>query len=196
MPSVVLSGPLVYVMGPSGAGKDSVMNRARTLLPSTAPVFFAHRYITRPADSGGENHVALSEAEFLLRREHGLFAFDWEAHGNHYAIGCEIAIWRKAGLTVVVSGSREHFLKADGLDADTHPVLITAPAERLAERLAMRGRENSDAAAQRLGRGDAYTVKDSRLVTIMNDGALETAAEAFVSLIARLQYSPDARRRA
>ena len=191
-----MNGPLVYVMGPSGAGKDSVMNRARTLLPSQAPVFFAHRYITRPADSGGENHVALSEAEFLLRREHGLFAFDWEAHGNHYAIGCEIEIWRKAGLTVVVSGSREHFLNAHGLDADTHPVLITAPAERLVERLAERGREDSGAAAKRLGRGAAYTVDDARLVTIMNDGALETAAEAFVSLIARLQYSPDVRRRA
>ena len=191
-----MNGPLVYVMGPSGAGKDSVMNRARTLLPSTAPVFFAHRYITRPADSGGENHVALSEAEFLLRREHGLFAFDWEAHGNHYAIGGEIEIWRKAGLTVVVSGSREHFLNAHGLDADTHPVLITAPAERLAERLATRGREDSGAAANRLGRGEAYAVNDARLVTILNDGALEMAAEAFVSLIARLQYSPDARRRA
>jgi ribose 1,5-bisphosphokinase len=189
-------GPLVYVMGPSGAGKDSVMNRARALLPSKAPVFFAHRYITRPADIGGENHVALSEAEFLLRREHGLFAFDWEAHGNRYGIGCEIETWRKAGLTVVVSGSREHFLTADGLDADTHPVLITAPAERLAERLAARGREDSGAAAKRLGRGEAHTVNDARLVTIMNDGALETAAEAFVSLIARLQYSPDARRQA
>jgi ribose 1,5-bisphosphokinase len=183
-------------MGPSGAGKDSVMSRARALLPGTAPVFFAHRYITRPADIGGENHVALSEAEFLLRRAHGLFAFDWQAHGNRYGIGCEIEIWRKAGLTVVVSGSREHFLAADGLDADTYPVLITAPAERLAERLAARGREDSGAAAQRLDRGEAYTVDDARLVTITNDGALETAAEAFVSLIARLQYSPDARRRA
>jgi len=191
-----MSGPLVYVMGPSGAGKDSVMNRARALLPRKAPVFFAHRYITRPADIGGENHVALSEAEFLLRREHGLFAFDWEAHGNRYGIGCEIETWRKAGLTVVVSGSREHFLNANGLDDDTHPVLITAPAERLAERLAASGREDSGAAARRLGRGEAYTVDDARLVTIVNDGALETAAEAFVSLIARLQYSPDARRRA
>lgn len=191
-----MSGPLVYVMGPSGAGKDSVMNRARALLPSKAPVFFAHRYITRPADIGGENHVALSEAEFLLRREHGLFAFDWEAHGNRYAIGCEIEAWRKAGLTVVVSGSREHFLKANGLDVDTHPVLITAPAERLAQRLATRGREDSGAATRRLDRGEAYTVSDSRLATIMNDGVLETAALAFVNLIARLQYSPDARRRA
>jgi ribose 1,5-bisphosphokinase len=93
-------------MGPSGAGKDSVMNRGRALLPATAPVFFAHRYITRPADIGGENHIALTEAEFRLRRDHGLFAFDWEAHGNRYAIGSEIQTWRTAGLTVVVSGPR------------------------------------------------------------------------------------------
>ncbi len=191
-----MTGPLVYVMGPSGAGKDSVMNRARALLPAGAPVFFAHRYITRPAGAGGENHVALSEAEFALRRDHGLFAFDWEAHGNRYAIGCEIEAWRGLGLTVVVSGSREHFLKADGLDHDTHPVLITAPASRLAERLAKRGREDSDAAAERLGRSSAYEIADRRLVTIVNDGALDAAAGAFISLLARLRCSPDARRRA
>jgi ribose 1,5-bisphosphokinase len=189
-------GPLVYVMGPSGAGKDSVMNRARALLPADAPVLFAHRYITRPAEVGGENHVALSESEFLRRRAHGLFAFDWEAHGNRYAIGGEIQAWRTAGLTVVVSGSRAHFLRANGLDAGTHPVLITAPSERLAERLAARGRESSGAAAERLGRGEAYAVADPRLATIVNDGALEAAAQAFVSLLARLRYSPDVRRRA
>lgn len=189
-------GPLVYVMGPSGAGKDSVMNRARTLLMPDAPVIFAHRYITRPAEAGGENHVALTKAEFALRRDHGLFAFHWEAHGNRYGIGCEIDGWRRSGLTVVVSGSREHFLAAGGLDEDTHPVLITAPAERLAERLAARGREDSDAATERLGRGTAYEIADPRLVTIVNDGALDAAAQAFVSLLARLRYSPAVRRRA
>jgi ribose 1,5-bisphosphokinase len=189
-------GPLVYVMGPSGAGKDSVMNRARALLASDAPVFFAHRYITRPPDTGGENHVALTKAEFALRRAHGLFAFDWEAHGNCYGIGCEIDAWRRSGLTVVVSGSREHFLAANGLDGDTHPVLITAPAERLAERLASRGREDGGAAAKRLGRGTAYAIADPRLVTIVNDGALDAAAQAFVSLIARLRCAPAAHRRA
>ena len=183
-------------MGPSGAGKDSVMNRAREMLPPEAPVVFAHRYITRPAESGGENHVALTPAEFALRRAHRLFAFHWEAHGNHYGIGREIHAWRKAGLAVVVSGSREHFLGLGGIDDDTHPVLITAPAERLAERLAKRGRKTDGAAAERLGRGEAYEVMDPRLTTITNDGALEAAAQAFVSLLARLQPSPAVRRRA
>ncbi|SKA27096.1 ribose 1,5-bisphosphokinase [Enhydrobacter aerosaccus] len=187
---------LVYVMGPSGAGKDSVLARARALLAPEAPVVFAHRYITRPTEAGGENHIALSPREFALRRSHGLFAFHWQAHGNDYGIGREIHAWRKAGLTVVISGSREHFEKVGGVDDDTYPVLITAPPEMLAERLAARGREDESAALARLDRGMAYEVKDPRLVTIVNDGALDTAATAFVSLLATLQYSPAARRRA
>ena len=89
-----MAGALVYVMGPSGAGKDSVLERARALLSADLPIAFAHRYITRPADVGGENHVALSRAEFALRRAHGLFAFHWHAHGNDYGIGQEIHAWR------------------------------------------------------------------------------------------------------
>ena len=183
-------------MGPSGAGKDSVLNRARTLLASNAPVVFAHRYITRPAEASGENHVALSPEEFALRRTHGLFAFDWQAHGNHYGIGREIHTWRQSGLTVVVSGSREHFRETNGIDDGTFPVLITASSQRLAERLANRGREDNSAALERLERSKAYEVKAARLVTISNDGLLDRAAEAFVSLLATLPYSPDVRRRA
>ncbi|MFI4999086.1 MAG: phosphonate metabolism protein/1,5-bisphosphokinase (PRPP-forming) PhnN [Reyranellales bacterium] len=191
-----MNAPLVYVMGPSGAGKDSVLGRARALLPVEAPVVFAHRYITRPADMGGENHVAVSRAEFALRRAHGLFAFHWQAHGNDYGIGREIYAWRKTGLTVVISGSREHFQKDGGDDPDTYPVVITASPERLAERLASRGREDPAEAARRLERSDVYDIVDPRLTMIVNDGALDAAAEAFVTLLATLQCSPDVRRRA
>jgi ribose 1,5-bisphosphokinase len=183
-------------MGPSGAGKDSVLNRARALLASDAPVVFAHRYITRPAEAGGENHVALSPEEFALRRSRGLFAFDWQAHGNHYGIGREIHAWRQSGLTVVVSGSREHFCRTDGIDDATFPVLITASSQKLAERLANRGREGKTEALERLERSKGYEVAAARLVTISNDGLLDQAAEAFVSLLATLPYSPDVRRRA
>lgn len=191
-----MTGPLVYVMGPSGVGKDSVLERARSMLSVDTPIVFAHRYITRPADVGGENHVALSRAEFALRRAHGLFAFHWHAHGNDYGIGREIDSWRAAGLTVVVSGSREHYEKIAGTDPHLHPVLITAAVDKLRARLAARGRESDVAAASRLARSDAYAVTDQRLVTIVNDGTLDTAAEAFVRQLATLRYSPGVRRRA
>lgn len=190
------NAPLFYVMGPSGAGKDSVLGRARALLPADASVVFAHRYITRPPETSGENHVALSGTEFALRRTHGLFAFHWQAHGNHYGIGREIHAWRKAGLTVVVSGSREHFQNVAGVDPDTYPVLITAPAELLRERLSARGREDEAAATRRLERSDAYDVHDPRLITITNDGPLDEAAMALVRALATFRSAPAVRLRA
>ncbi|WP_422033276.1 phosphonate metabolism protein/1,5-bisphosphokinase (PRPP-forming) PhnN [Reyranella sp.] len=191
-----MEGSLIYVMGPSGAGKDSVLLHARTLLPPGAPVVFAHRYITRPADTGGENHVALTREEFATRRAYGLFAYHWNAHGNDYGVGREIHDWRAAGLTVVVSGSRDHFLRTGGLDSQARPVLITAPVERLRQRLEGRGRESAIEAAERLERADAYELDDPRLVTIVNDGTLDEAAAAFVRLLARPEWPDAALRRA
>lgn len=191
-----MEGSLVYVMGPSGAGKDSVLVRARALLPPDAPVVFAHRYITRPADTGGENHVAVTRAEFAMRRAHGLFAYHWHAHGNDYAVGREIHDWRAAGLTVVVSGSRDHFLRTGGLDSQARPVLITAPAERLKQRLAGRGRESAIETAERLERAEAYDIDDPRLVTIVNDATIDDAASSFVRLLSRLGGPDAALRRA
>ena len=66
-------------------------------------------------------------------------------------------------LIVVVSGSRDHFLRTGGLDSQARPVLITAPAERLRQRLAGRGRESAIEAAERLERADAYEIDDPRL---------------------------------
>lgn len=191
-----MDGALIYVMGPSGAGKDSVLGRARTLLMPEAPVVFAHRYITRPADAGGENHVAVTRAEFAMRCAHGLFAYHWQAHGNDYGVGREIHDWRAAGMTVVVSGSRDHFLRTGGLDSQARPVLITAPADRLQQRLAGRGRENPSEATKRLQRAEAYEIDDPRLVTIVNDGVLDDAAQAFVRLLSRPEWSDAVRRRA
>ena len=194
--TLLVNAPLFYVMGPSGAGKDSVLARARALLPADTSVVFAHRYITRPAEASGENHVALSAAEFAMRRAHGLFAFHWQAHGNHHGIGREIPPWRQAGLTVVVSGSREHCQDVAGVDPDTYPVLITAPVELLRDRLAVRGREDEAAAARRLERSDAYDVHDPRLITITNDGPIDDAARTLVTALATFRSALVARLRA
>lgn len=93
---------LIYLIGPSGAGKDSLLDAIRASSPQRLLV--AHRYITRPAGLPGENHVSLTVNEFSQRCHHGLFALDWRAHHHHYAIGIEIDLWLERDLDVAVNG--------------------------------------------------------------------------------------------
>ncbi len=176
-------GRLYYVMGPSGAGKDSVLAWVRSHGVSH-DVLCAHRYITRPADAGGENHVALSEAEFRLRAERGLFVLTWQAHGLHYGIGREVQHWLERGAHVLVNGSRDAYPQAYQRFPALQPVVITASRETIAARLVARGRENEASIAERLARRDAYHVPADALV-IPNDGSLIDAGTALLNAITR-----------
>ena len=95
-----LTSTLIYLVGASGSGKDSLLAHARSRLCAQQEVIFAHRYITRAASVGGENHIALSNAEFELRRQAGLLAMHWESHGYCYGVGIEINHWLAKGMTV------------------------------------------------------------------------------------------------
>ncbi|MEA2777827.1 MAG: thymidine phosphorylase, partial [Acetobacteraceae bacterium] len=78
---------LILVVGPSGAGKDTVLALARAALLADPRFRFVRRVITRPADAGGEDHEAVSDFEFGQRS----FALRWQAHGLHYGIPMDIA---------------------------------------------------------------------------------------------------------
>ena len=184
---------LAYVMGPSGAGKDTVLRLARRSLLRGERIAFAHRYITREADPRHENYIALSPDEFETRRDKGLLAFDWQAYGLCYGVGTEIETWRQAGFAVVVSGSREHFRNWRRPASGVLPVLISAPTHVLAQRLATRGREDTMARAERLRRAERLALADSAIVEIDNTGAPERAAAALLDLL-RGKSTPAARR--
>jgi ribose 1,5-bisphosphokinase len=177
-----MAGRLLCIMGPSGAGKDTLIAYARAR-SDPARVLFAHRYITRPAEAGGENHVALTAAEFAARRAAGLFALAWESHGLAYGIGSELDLWLNGGFTVVANIARaawgEAALRYPGLVG----VLITAAPAVLAERLAARGRESAEAIAERLTR-DVPLPDDAAIQRIDNSGALDVAGAALLRLIA------------
>jgi ribose 1,5-bisphosphokinase len=180
---------LIYVVGASGAGKDSVMAYARARLDSGSPVAFAHRYITRPADAGGENHVALSRAEFELRRTRGCFLLDWESHGHCYGIGMETAYWLAAGIVVVANGSRAYLSEARKRVGALQPVEIRARDEVLADRLAGRGRETREEIAARIERARRLQLDEPDTVVIDNSGQLDVAGEALLALIQATRLS-------
>lgn len=178
-------GRIVYLMGASGAGKDSVMRLARQRIDSTRSVVFAHRYITRANVEGAEHHVPLSTQEFKQRVARGLFLWHWDSHGYRYGIGMETDVWRRCGLDVVVNGSRAYLPEACHRVPDLLPVLLQASPERLRDRLAARGRETEAAISARLQRAvTVHPPQAESMVTIDNNGDLEQAVEAFLRLLA------------
>jgi ribose 1,5-bisphosphokinase len=182
-----VSTRVVYLMGPSGAGKDTLLAYARSHLPEGAPVAFAHRYITRAIGTSGENHVALSEAEFAVRADRGCFALHWRSHGWRYGIGVEIDAWLARGLDVVVSGSREHLPQAAARYPDLRVVLVTAPLEVLRRRIIARGRDSAAGIAARLERAAAWAAPTHPLaLEIVNDGPVERAGDALLDFLLRL----------
>ncbi len=174
---------LIYVIGPSGSGKDSLLRYAREKLADDPGVIFAHRYITRSADAGGENHVALTRAEFATRLRNRLFALAWESHGHAYGVGIEINQWLAKDATVVVNGSREYLPDATRRFPELLAVAIDAPTDVLRDRLMARGREDRVAIEQRLARHRAMQSQPQAATVITNDGPLERAGEALVKLV-------------
>ena len=175
-------GRLFYVMGASGVGKDSLLSFVRQA-GDPRQVVVAHRYITRPPQAVGENHVALSEAEFRARLGAGWFALHWSSHGFSYAIGREIDIWRRSGVNVVVNGSREYLPEALETYPDLVPVLVTAEPALIAGRLAARKRESKAEIVERLKVRDELDALPESVIRIDNSGAIERAGSALLALV-------------
>ena len=177
-------GTMVVVVGPSGAGKDSVMSYAARRLSGDGRFGFVRRVITRPACAGGEDHEPIDMAGFRRRAEEGGFAVSWDAHGLCYGIPRETLDRLAGGVTLIANGSRSALPAFAGVYPRLKVVLITARPEILAARLAARGRESAEAIKRRLERAVPEIVTAAGTVVIDNSGALEEAGEAFVSLLA------------
>ncbi|AYD03299.1 phosphonate metabolism protein/1,5-bisphosphokinase (PRPP-forming) PhnN [Neorhizobium sp. NCHU2750] len=179
-------GCMVVVVGPSGAGKDTLMAHAARFFRDRADVVFARRVITRDASAGGEDHDGVCEADFESMETAGRFSVSWRAHGLRYGIPFETAEAVAAGTLVIANGSRsalQFFAKA-------YPRLVvvnvTARPEVLAARLEARGRESRDDILRRLARSSLGVIGDYHVVTIDNSDDLETAGKALVEALSSL----------
>jgi ribose 1,5-bisphosphokinase len=173
------SGRLVLVVGPSGAGKDTLIDLARAALKDDPTVVFPRRVVTRTA-SAAEAHDSMSAEAFERAARAGAFALTWDAHGLRYGIPAGIDGDIRAGRTVVCNVSRAIIDAARQRYADVVVALVTAPPELLAARLAARGREGD--IAQRLARADAFAdIKADCLIA--TTGAPEAGAAALMAAV-------------
>lgn len=175
-------GLFVAVVGPSGAGKDSLINGLRARLGEADGVFYARRVVTRRADAF-EDHDTLAENEFLRAREEGRFALTWPAHGLLYGVPNEVDARITNGVVVVCNVSRAAAAEVRRRYRRSLVVLITASPETLAARLASRGRESAEGRRSRLDRSASPEVVLEADATIDNDGSLEEAIDRLRDLV-------------
>lgn len=169
-------GRFIAVVGPSGVGKDTVMETVCARNPALIRV---RRVITRSPEAAGEDAESVSVAEFDRRVGAGAFVLHWQAHGLHYGIPATVLDDLAAGRDVVANLSRAVLPDLAHRFTRSMIVLMTAAPEVLAERLAQRGREDEADRAKRLQRADFALAEGLDPVVIRNEGPLEQAVAAF-----------------
>lgn len=176
---------LFYIIGGSGAGKDSLIDYIRKHVSEHAKVEIIRRYITRSSDAGGENHIALTEEEFFKYRENDRFSMHWFSHNTYYGIGTEVDSLLSKNISVVMNGSREYLNKAANKYPDIIPVLISVDPLVLSERLFARGRESYEEIEKRIAQAVRLesTVQHPNLLVVENNSSFKIAGEQLLDII-------------
>lgn len=172
-------GTFIAVVGPSGAGKDSLMRAAVSARGDVVP---ARRVITRPSDPT-EDFDSVDESVFQARRRAGHFALSWSAHGLMYGVPVEVEQDLAEGRHVVANLSRGVIDQARRRFQPFHVLVVDAPAEVLAVRLASRGREDAADIQVRLERAAYLRPEGADVTLIDNGGDLSKGEAAFVAAL-------------
>jgi ribose 1,5-bisphosphokinase len=184
-------GVFVAVVGPSGAGKDTLIAYARAALGGEPDFLFVRRVITRPSDASTEDHDTLDVATFDAAAAKGAFALSWEAHGLKYGLPASIDDAIAGGRVVVANLSRGALDALRHRYANVLVVEVTASPEILAGRLSARGRESSAEVLERLSRPSGFDTVAANRACIDNSGPREVAGERFVALLRKAMAVAD-----
>ncbi len=180
MNGYVSPGRLVAVLGPSGAGKDTLIDAACRMRPDLGR---AQRVITRRADAGGEDFISVSDVEFAQKEAAGEFIFSWKAHGLRYGIPTAVMDDVRRGQIKLFNGSRAALPALRATAPDLGIILVTASADILGQRLVQRGREDSDDIASRLVRAGYDIPAGICHSTVDNSGNVEDGTKRFLAAL-------------
>lgn len=173
-------GRLFLVVGPSGAGKDTLIDAACLRLPRLVR---ARRVVTRHAEAGGEEIEAVTFERFERMEREGAFALSWRAHGLGYGVREGVSDRLAEGRDVIANVSRRAVAPARLRFPGLGVIVVTASPGRIAARLVGRGRESADEIAERLARAADPMPEGPDVTTILNDGTPEEALAAFLAAL-------------
>lgn len=173
-------GRLIAVVGPSGVGKDSVMEGLRAVMPGLHRV---RRVITRPPHLGGEDFDAVPVSEFKEMAENGAFAVHWQAHGLYYGIPRTVMYQLNKGTDCLANFSRKALIEGSCVFPNFKVLNITAQPNTLAARLSARGRESESEIALRLAEAQKPLPVGLDVINLTNDGPIEQTIARAMALL-------------
>lgn len=183
VPAVPASGRLFFLVGPSGVGKDTLLQWVQGCAPEQHGIVFARRTITR-SERAGEMHDAVDERTFWKLAGAGHFSMFWEANGLCYGIPRGIEAWLRAGSNVVVNGSREYVPQLLRQFPDARIIWVEADAEEIRRRIAARQREAGPALLRRLDRVTQFAPPGGDdVIRIDNSGPVEAAGKRLLAIL-------------
>lgn len=182
------TGMFVAIVGPSGVGKDTIIDGLRAALPPER-FLFPQRVITRPPDAN-EASFYLDEDAFAAAHARGDFLLTWEANGLAYALPRAVGDAIQQGRHVVANLSRKAIPALRDALARVLVVHITARPDVIEARLMARGRETTEIQRQRLLRGFALDSGLDADIRIENNGPVEDSIAGLLAVLTRLP-APD-----
>ena len=174
-------GTLFLVVGPSGAGKDTLIEGARRRLEDDARFVFARRIVTR--SGGAQGDITMAPDHFETEKRKGVFALSWCAHGLAYGVPREILKALEEGRSVIANVSRGVIAEARENFPRVRVIHVDAPPALLKQRLAERRRETADDQEERLDR--TFPVEGNDVESLFNDGSVDHAVDAMVRILRR-----------
>ncbi len=179
-PLAEMPGHFIAVVGPSGVGKDSLMEALAAAHPD---LYLVRRVITRAPNAGGEAFDAVTDIEFVKRVADDRFALHWTAHGLSYGIPSDVHDVLQAGQDALANLSRGMLEHAKRTFKSLVVLNIEATPDVLAQRLAGRGRENAAEITQRLARPAPVMPKGLTVIRIDNSGALQASVQTALAAL-------------
>lgn len=165
---------LFLMVGPSGAGKDTLIDYVAGKLP----VSKVKRYITRPSNAF-EDFFSVSVSDFSKMS----FFLKWGSYDKQYGIGLEVLDGLKVGKHFIINVSRDVISEAKSKWRETFVIALSVPKEVLVRRALERGRDSADEVKKRLDRD--FVVSADFTVDSSNPD-VSVAGEKIVGFIKKL----------
>lgn len=174
-----------YIMGPSGAGKDSVLEAVSAHFAEE--VSRPARYISRAlVVKDAEQHNVITTPIFNEFVDKACFSLYWEANGFHYGYDKQWLLDLEMGKIVLLNGSRSYWPQAQKKYGDKlYPIYLDLSVESQEARLKGRGRESYADIAERIARNDKFShIAESDDIFRLNaDQPLAAVSQDFIALL-------------